>query len=761
MHTLQSNSCTNHHHPLLTHTFTSISPTQPTQEDLGNIRFLMRNTAPGEESREESKKFAEAFMEKQKKKPKSERNPLKSMVPEVGRGQLMGCVVLWGVVGCLICIGRIHHRPPTNPPNQPTTQVLFLARVTEMLQGLGAKLGVRVPYLHIMACGCKRALLERTPATAATVAAALLLNGSASKQQRIIPRALPPTTDDTTMSAPLSFLDQKVRSLLQDLLAEGHGVGAQAVLYKNGRMLVNAACGLRSRLDPGRVTPDTLFCGFSLTKCLLALLAHALVEDGCLSYDAPLADTWPALAASSPNGKNKQLGKITLRQLLSHRAGLQYAWPEPEDASPQKLWETQAGEAAVLGCRPVGVGGGGKKGGAGAASKPSLHYYSFGWALVPVLERAGGKPVGQLLRDRLLTPLGLHASSLLLGPVPGTAALSSGDDPRLATVEYDLRQMLAEAAGADPSDPNLGMPGGGGEMGMGMGMEEGGGREEGAPSGLLAVVEGFVGDAAAVGEEERAALRDMVGRRLKGREMLLDHRMLNARRLRETGALPSLSGRVTAKGLADVLEALCRVERSAGLGAADGEGSSNGNGNGNGKNKTHHGANGSGSGGSGATAAAFGINGSPRPVLSPGSLRQLRADAMEEQPGLTRLVGRENPIVLGCGVQLFGFERPAAAAPAPAGIPEARSSSDLANAATANGSSNSSSNTTNSSAVRWGPAYGHAAACGQLALCDPSTGVVLVVTGNKAAIPGQKNVGYEVLKLVAEELQLGKPLPIW
>jgi hypothetical protein len=43
----------------------------------------MRNTAPGEESREESKKFAEAFMEKQKNKAKADRNPLKSMVPEV------------------------------------------------------------------------------------------------------------------------------------------------------------------------------------------------------------------------------------------------------------------------------------------------------------------------------------------------------------------------------------------------------------------------------------------------------------------------------------------------------------------------------------------------------------------------------------------------------------------------------------------------------------------------------------------------------
>lgn len=623
-----------------------------------------------------------------------------------------------------------------------------------MLQGLGAKLGVRVPYLHIMACGCKRALLERSPTPAAP---ALLPNGgnhgSTKPPQRIVPRPLPPPTDSPSSAPPLSFLDQKVHALLQDLLAEGHGVGAQVVLYKNGRMLVHAACGLRSRLDPGRVTPDTLFCGFSLTKCLLALLAHALVEDGRLAYDAPLAEACPALF-----GGSKQLGGVTLRQLLSHRAGLQYAWPEPEDASPQKLWEPQAGEAAILGCRPVGP-----------ASKPSLHYYAFGWALVPVLEAAGGKPIGQLLKDRLLAPLGLDPSSLLLGPVPGTAALASGDDPRLATVEYDLRQMLAEAAGVDPSDPNLGMPGGGGMEEEGVVEGEEGGE---APSALLGLVEGLV-----EGEEERRALRDMVGRRLKGREMLLDHRMLNARRLRQTGALPSLSGRVTAKGLADVLEALCRVERSAGPAV----GSGSGNGVKEGKQQhQHRGANGSGSGSgssssrSSSTAPAFGINGSPRPVLSPGRLRALRADPMEEQPGLTRLVGREHPIVLGCGVQLFGFEHPAASAasvPAPQdggrgarggdGIPEARSFSDLRGAAataTTTAADSGGNSTTN---VRWGPAYGHAAACGQLALCDPSNGVVLVVTGNKAGIPGQKNVGYEVLKLVAEELHLGKPLPIW
>lgn len=48
-----------------------------------NKHTQTHQSAPGEESREESKRFAEAFMEKQKLKPKSERNPLKSMVPEV------------------------------------------------------------------------------------------------------------------------------------------------------------------------------------------------------------------------------------------------------------------------------------------------------------------------------------------------------------------------------------------------------------------------------------------------------------------------------------------------------------------------------------------------------------------------------------------------------------------------------------------------------------------------------------------------------
>ncbi len=649
-------------------------------EDLGNIRFMMRNTAPGTEAREQSKQFMEDFVEKNKKKPKSERNPLKTMIPEV----------------------------------------LFLARVTEMLQGLGAKLGVRVEYMHIMAAGCKRALLER-------------------------PRpALPPSTSSSSLDDPnpaLSFLDRKVRALLQDLLAEGHGVGSQVVLYKNGRMLVNAAVGLRSRLDSGRVMPNTLFCGFSLTKAVLAILAHALVDDKVLGYETRLVDVYPELKGT---GKDA----VTLRHILTHSAGLQYAFPT--QGTPQSMWDPATGLDAVRDAVPVGGAPG---------SRVAMHYYSFGWLLVPMLEQAAGKTLAELVHEKLLEPLGLRpqdengSGGIVLGPVPGTADLAASDDPRLATVEYDLRQLMNEMTG--------GGEGGGGLMDGNMG------------GGLLEMMEGmmdFSGDGAAA---EEAAFKDLVKSKLAGREFLLDHRMLNGKRCRATGSLPSLSGRFSARALADVLESLCRLERSSGAfaqqqfvttttsatPALDSSSSSPptsmSTSSSSSETTSTVFANGHAAAGpvglakssSSLAATPTGISPAATPfsLLSLARLQEMKASPVDDEPGLTRLMGRENTIKLANGVQLFGFEM--------------TTSSSAAAAEGGSGGGGGGGATTRT--VRWGSAYGHAGACGQLALCDPSTGVVLVVTSNKAAIPGQKNLGYEVLSLVAEELNLGKPVPFW
>jgi len=83
-------------------------------------------------------------------------------------------------------------------------ELLFLARVTELLQGLGAKLGVRVPFMEIMAEHAKMALMKRPE---------MLSPG------KTIPLCYP--------TSALSFLDRKIRRLLQEMSASGEVSGAQ------------------------------------------------------------------------------------------------------------------------------------------------------------------------------------------------------------------------------------------------------------------------------------------------------------------------------------------------------------------------------------------------------------------------------------------------------------------------------------------------------------------------------------------------------
>ena len=60
---------------------------------------------------------------------------------------------------------------------------------------------------------------------------------------------------------------------------------------------------------------DTLVNMFSTTKGVSALAIAVAASQGLISYDANVADYWPEFAQASK-------GSITVRQLLSHQAGL-------------------------------------------------------------------------------------------------------------------------------------------------------------------------------------------------------------------------------------------------------------------------------------------------------------------------------------------------------------------------------------------------------------------------------------------------------
>jgi hypothetical protein len=100
--------------------------------------------------------------------------------------------------------------------------------------------------------------------------------------------------------------------------------GGSLVVRLRGRTVVDIWGGVA---DPRTGRPwrrDTLGLSFSTSKGVASTVIHRLAERGLIDYDAPVAAHWPEFAAG---GK----AQITVRQMLSHRAGLDHLAPIAPD----------------------------------------------------------------------------------------------------------------------------------------------------------------------------------------------------------------------------------------------------------------------------------------------------------------------------------------------------------------------------------------------------------------------------------------------
>ena len=92
-------------------------------------------------------------------------------------------------------------------------------------------------------------------------------------------------------------------------------LGAACAVFVQGEPVVDLWGGIADRVAARPWAADTSAVIFSCSKGLLAICAYLLVQEGRLDLDRPVAEYWPAFAA---HGK----GAITVRQAMSHRAGL-------------------------------------------------------------------------------------------------------------------------------------------------------------------------------------------------------------------------------------------------------------------------------------------------------------------------------------------------------------------------------------------------------------------------------------------------------
>ena len=108
---------------------------------------------------------------------------------------------------------------------------------------------------------------------------------------------------------------EEVRDEFDRNFAERGEIGAAVAAYWRGEKVVDLWGGRRTPTDDAPWTEDTMVVVNSTTKGLAAMTIAVANSRGWIDYDAPVADYWPEFAQ---NGK----GAITVRQLLSHEAGL-------------------------------------------------------------------------------------------------------------------------------------------------------------------------------------------------------------------------------------------------------------------------------------------------------------------------------------------------------------------------------------------------------------------------------------------------------
>jgi CubicO group peptidase (beta-lactamase class C family) len=194
-------------------------------------------------------------------------------------------------------------------------------------------------------------------------------------------------------------------------------VGAACSVYRRGRRVVDLWGGLA---DPSAGRPwreDTLALVFSATKGVTAICVHRLAERGELALDAPVSELWPEFAA---RGK----AAITLRQVLSHRAGL--AAVDAELTLAEVLaWEPVV--AAIAAQEPNREPG----------TAHGYHARSFGWILGELVRRATGRSLGTWLAEEIAKPLGLELwVGLPTARLPRTARIipPEGGSDRVAEI---------------------------------------------------------------------------------------------------------------------------------------------------------------------------------------------------------------------------------------------------------------------------------------------------------------------------------------
>ena len=201
---------------------------------------------------------------------------------------------------------------------------------------------------------------------------------------------------------------------LQAVVDAGDLSGFVTLIWRKGQIVQVNAIGRRDIAADLPMTRETLFRIASMTKPVTSIAALMLLEDGKLRLDDPITKWLPEFsdmqvlkdAAGPVEDTYPAARDITVEDLMTHRAGLAYAFTSVgpiaqahEDRLGPPLGTPLTPDAwlKALGSLPLSYPPGER-----------FHYSHATEVLGFLVARIEGKPLGQVLKDRIFGPLGMN-----------------------------------------------------------------------------------------------------------------------------------------------------------------------------------------------------------------------------------------------------------------------------------------------------------------------------------------------------------------
>jgi CubicO group peptidase (beta-lactamase class C family) len=205
---------------------------------------------------------------------------------------------------------------------------------------------------------------------------------------------------------------ERIGQVLKTDVERDRIAGAVVMVARKGRLAYVESVGYLDRAAGARMVPDAIFRLASMTKPMVSVAAMSLAEEGRLLISDPVSQHLPALgkmqvspaAAADGGAGTKPRRPMTIQDLLRHTSGLTYGnrgtsavhqmYPQSSNVASQQL----TGEEFID-----------RLSRAMLLWQPGTRWeYGFSTDVLGlVLEVVSGKPLAELLAERIFRPLGM------------------------------------------------------------------------------------------------------------------------------------------------------------------------------------------------------------------------------------------------------------------------------------------------------------------------------------------------------------------